>query len=212
MLLILHEEVLFNNSATRQQALRETAKKYSLPLTPDSSTEILIKTPEEFYEAICTRMDPKIRPNSLGCANFHHNLEDQIGFKIFPEVMETLFALRENGWYLALFASDEKASKEKIRKIGLRTIIDQIIPCQQNTRSQNGTIDTTPITRALSAFGVPRDNTLYVGVHSQDVQMGKAADVFTALYYPASLAAGFSPNGVEPDFHLQDFSDIIGLV
>jgi len=207
MLLILNEEALFERYSVPQKALRETAKKYHLPLTNQDLLEVLVRPLEEFYRDICATMTPEARPNPTSCVDFHHNLESQIKPRVFKEVAEVLPLLREEGWYLTLVTTNKERLKGNIKNIDLDRIIDEII-----FHHQNGQVDPTPITNALSIFGVPPEKTIYVGVHHQDIQMGRVANVLTALYYPAATGAGFSPNGAEPDFHLEDFSDILDLI
>jgi pyrophosphatase PpaX len=127
----------------------------------------------------------------------------------FPQLPETLEALRQQGIRLALVTSKhEPAASRHLRQLGLETLFDVVITGDQCERCKP---DPEPFSRALAALGVPAASTAGVGDSAPDLIGARAAGVLAVaacwgtVHRAALLAA-------RPDRVLEAPADLLDLV
>lgn len=126
-------------------------------------------------------------------------------FRLYPDVVPTLAALRASGIRLVIGTSKGRATTSDIvRHCGIDGLIDAILGGDCVTR---GKPHPEMVHRAQALFGSAPHRTLMVGDTSFDIEMGQAAGVATcAVTYGMHAAA--SLRELRPDFVIDRFDEI----
>ena len=129
--------------------------------------------------------------------------------RLLPEVAETLAALRERGYLMAVatnkpahFASRLLAALGVDRSFGVVLGPDLV----ENKKPHPEMVD-----RAMEALGLDRASTLYVGDMEVDIQAARAAGVIVVVLPTGSRSAeALASHG--PDLLIRAFSDLLDLL
>ena len=126
-------------------------------------------------------------------------------FQLYPDVAETLAALRAAGARLVIGTSKGRATTlDIIAHCGIDRHIDDVIGGDCVTR---GKPHPEMVDQARERFGIAPERTLMVGDTSFDIRMGKAAGVATC-----AVTYGMHPieslRALGPDFLIDCFSEL----
>jgi phosphoglycolate phosphatase len=130
-------------------------------------------------------------------------------FNLFPQVSETLLALRTAGARLVIGTSKGRATTVDIAQhCGIAELIDDFIGGDCVAR---GKPHPEMVEHARARFAAPAARTLMVGDTSFDITMGQAAGVATCAVTYGMHAAG-ALRALRPDFVIDAFAELAGIV
>jgi len=141
---------------------------------------------------------------------FQNGLHDEV-VRAYPGAVETVQALGGNGTALAVVTSKHRGIAQRtVERCGLGDRFDLLVGADDVTR---GKPDPEPVLLALKRLGLSEhqgSDVLFVGDSPYDMRAGRAAGTRTA----AALWGPYSREVLEaeePDYWLEDFSDLLRL-
>ena len=137
---------------------------------------------------------------------FHEfNTEDAV--RIYPNVVETLKALRSKGVILTIASSRSHASlAEYVESLGLSSLISYILGGDDVSR---GKPDPEPVNRILEKFGASPEDAIVVGDTSFDILMGRNAGTRTC---GVTYGNGSIESLSDGDWIIDDFGKLLDII
>jgi phosphoglycolate phosphatase len=162
-----------------------------------------------FERALPGASDATIRTLCVEYRRIADSAEFVRQFRLYPNVVPTLAALRASGIRLVIGTSKGRATTSDIvRHCGIDSLIDAILGGDCVTR---GKPHPEMVHRAQALFGCAPHRTLMVGDTSFDIEMGQAAGVATcAVTY--GMHAATALRLLRPDFVIDRFEEISRVV
>ncbi len=146
---------------------------------------------------------------ALIAAEFDKHYQNRCGTRshLYPQVRETLTALRERGVKLAVVTNKEgRYTTTVLDAHQLMPLFDRVVSGDALPTKKP---DPAGIHSCLAAFGVPRQRALFVGDSSIDVATARNAGV-TVWALPYGYNMGQPIEACNPDRVIQDFSVLLG--
>ena len=126
--------------------------------------------------------------------------------ELYPNVIETLTELKNQGLVLTIASSRSHASlAEYVENLGLSSLISYILGADDVDK---GKPDPEPVNRTLKRFGISPEETIVVGDTSFDIQMGKNAGTRTC---GVTYGNGSRESLSGADWLIDDFSSLLSL-
>lgn len=127
--------------------------------------------------------------------------------ELYPHVLETLTALKEYGYTLAIASSRSHSSlAEYVENLGLSPLISHILGADDVI---NGKPDPEPVNRILQEFGFKPDEAIVVGDTIFDIQMGRNAGTKTC---GVTYGNGTTESLADSDWLIDGFSRLKDIV
>ncbi|SET10321.1 pyrophosphatase PpaX [Oceanobacillus limi] len=196
---------LIDTNELINQSFMHTFKHYGLDFTKEEIRSFNGPPLRDTFEKI-----DKTKVDEMVDVYREHNLSHHEQYvKIFPNVLETLSALRDQGVQLGIVTTKMRNSVELGLKItGLEGFFQSIVTLDDVTHAKP---HPEPVFMGLKELGGDRETTLMVGDNSHDIEAGHHAGVRTA-------GVAWSHKGKEfleeykPTYMLEDMRDLLQLV
>ncbi|HLQ74208.1 MAG TPA: pyrophosphatase PpaX [Bacillota bacterium] len=138
----------------------------------------------------------------------NHALHEQY-IKVFPNVIETLQALRKKGLKLGLVTAKMRNGVELGLEItGLKKYFDTIVTIDDVEHAKP---HEEPVLKAMQALNGTIENTLMIGDNYHDILSGQNAEVATAGVAWTAKGRSFLEQ-YEPTYMLEDMLDLLEVV
>lgn len=140
----------------------------------------------------------------------HHTAVMLGGTKLLPGVLDTLTALHQRGYRLALCSNKAVAfTRELVRHLGLAPLFDAVLGPED--AGGRGKPAPDMLLEALGRLGVSPKEAVYVGDMAVDVRAGRAAGLPVWLV-PGPAVGRERPADAGPDRILPAFSDLVTVL
>ena len=152
---------------------------------------------------------PEARWDEAGAIWRNKYLERSHAVDLFPDALDTLAALSEQGLRLGVVTSADRARFfEDLNRLGVADRFEALLAFEDAREKKPHPEN---LLLALSRLGVPPSAALYAGDRPEDVEMGKRAGTLTA-----AIVSNFSNEemlrAAEPDFLLRTLGDLPGAL
>ena len=191
--------------------MRNTLEHLGYPIPDEETIAATIGVPlEKGFE----QMYPGISPDDVAlCARtyreiFQKNRKVLIP-SLFPQVEETLAALKEAGYILTIASSRSYGSlKEFLQEMGIAPYISYVLGANSVTHAKP---HPEPVLKTMEEMGFTADETLVVGDMPVDILMGKGAGARTcAVTYGNASRADLVAAGA--DLVIDGISEMLSLI
>lgn len=136
-----------------------------------------------------------------------HEFNTEGAVQLYPNVTETLKALKERGCILSIASSRSHASlAEYVESLGLSSLISYILGADDVDK---GKPDPEPVNRTLRKFGINPEEAIVVGDTSFDILMGKNAGTRTC---GVTYGNGSRESLSDADRIIDDFGNLLDIV
>lgn len=190
--------------------MRQTLAKLGYPEQDEETIAATIGVPlEKGFEQMLPGIDADgvARCAQTYRAIFQENRK-QLVPKVFPNVLETLAALKEKGYVLTIASSRSYGSlKEFLQEMGLAPYITYVLGANSVTHAKP---HPEPVLKTMADLGFQADETLVVGDMPVDILMGKHAGARTCgVTYGNASRADLAAVGA--DCIIDDFSQMLTI-
>ena len=190
--------------------MRQTLERLGYDIPDEETIAATIGVPlEKGFE----QMLPGISPADVAlCAKTYRTIFEKnrksLVPNLFPQVKETLAALKEKGFVLTIASSRSYGSLiEFIRDMGIAPYISYVLGANSVTHAKP---HPEPVLKTMNDMGFAADETLVVGDMPVDIQMGQGAGAHTcAVTYGNASRAALVAAGA--DIIIDDFSEMLTL-
>lgn len=136
-----------------------------------------------------------------------HEFNTEGAVQLYPNVAETLEALKSKGLILTIASSRSHASlAEYVESLGLSSYISHILGADDVDR---GKPDPEPVNRTLERFGMKPEEAIVVGDTYFDIQMGRNAGTVTC---GVTYGNGSRESLSDADWIIADFGQLPDII
>lgn len=132
--------------------------------------------------------------------------------KLYPEVKETLIALKENGKKLAIVTSSKRETVlPAIKNLQIEHVFDCFLGKEDFIHEKP---DPELLLKAMEKIGAVKDETLIIGDSYKDVGAGKNAGITTVVFFPKENEVFYKIEDIkkiQPDYIIKNFNELIGI-
>ena len=191
--------------------MKQTIARLGLPAAREEEIAATIGLPlEAGFEQLFPGLSPEraLEGAATYRALFEKNRKSLVP-KLFPQVKETLAALKQKGYVLTVASSRRSPSlNEFLREMEIAEYITYVLGADNVTRAKP---DPEPVLKTLADLGYTADETLVVGDMRVDIQMGQGAGAHTcAVTYGNASRADLA--SVSPDYIIDTFSELVAIL
>jgi HAD superfamily hydrolase (TIGR01549 family) len=187
------------------KAFREALNYYGITV---SDSEVVSRCFYRAWEDVAE--DFNVKPVSNFCLRVKLCLRQAfLEATLYPFARDVLIHCRKHGMLTALVTSSPReVVTETLLRLKLKDLFESIV---SGDDGPNYKPRPEPLFAALDALGLPASEALMIGDSEADIQAGKAAGTFTALFTPKDHVRfndADSLLSVKPDLVLSDFTEL----
>ena len=191
--------------------MRQTLERLGYAVPDEDTIAATIGVPlEKGFE----QMLPGISPADVAlCARTYREIFENnrrlLIPKLFPQVKETLAALKDAGFVLTIASSRSfRSLNEFLRDMGIAPFVSYVLGADTVTRAKP---HPEPVLRTMADLGFTAGETLVVGDMPVDIRMGKGAGAHTcAVTYGNATREDLAAEG--PDAVIDQFADMLKII
>ncbi len=210
LIILDFDGTLCDTRKTIVRTLQMTMDKLCLPVADEYACAATIGLP--LAESFRVLFPSLTETQALGCAEAYRDIFEEnkklLAPKVFPDVPETLRALRDRGFVLTIASSRSNHSLlDFVRTFGFDKEISLVLGADDVTKAKP---DPEPVLLTLRKLGFSASRTLVVGDMPFDILMGRGAGAKTCgVTYGNSSREELQVSGA--DYIIDDFANLLDL-
>lgn len=200
---------IMNTSAVILATIKTTIAEMGLPARTDEECRSIIGIrTDEAGKYLFPEIEISNEEFARTFRAIYARLRKDANEQAYPEVIETLTALRERGEKLAIASSRREDSlREYLRGLGIEDWFEMVVGAESVT---HGKPEPEPVLLILKKLQVSPRTTLVVGDADVDIEMGKRAGCLTcAVTYGNGTEKVL--RGARPNFITNRFSELLNI-
>lgn len=200
---------IMNTSAVILATIKTTIAEMGLPARTDEECRSIIGIrTDEAGKYLFPEIEISNEEFARTFRAIYARLRKDANEQAYPEVIETLTALRERGEKLAIASSRREDSlREYLRGLGIEDWFEMVVGAESVT---HGKPEPEPVLLILEKLQVSPRTTLVVGDADVDIEMGKRAGCLTcAVTYGNGTEKVL--RGARPNFITNRFSELLNI-